>query len=123
MIRQIRQTREDMMDMRSTIVYLAATLSTFTLIVLWFAGSYQVLYKKRDSVYKALEELQLHKSGYNEKIGRPEEQTAKHMFEISCQIFEQIITSYNKTIKSPIYLIPGILMGFKSIVWNQKQSI
>lgn len=101
-----------------TIAYGFAGLSTFTLMVLWFANAYKVLYRKREAVYKAREELRLHQNGYKEKRDSPEEQTARHMFDTSSQIYEQIRSEYNKTIKKPVYRLPGILMGFRVINKN-----
>lgn len=98
------------------IAYCIAGLSTFALIVLWFLNAHKVLYRKRDAVYKAQEELRLHQNGYREKRGSPEETTAKHMLDTSTQIYEQIRGAYNKTFQNPIYRIPGVLMGFKSII-------
>lgn len=98
------------------IAYCIAGLSTFVLIILWFVNAYKVLYQKRDAVYKAQEELRLHQNGYSEKCGSPEEPTAKHMLDTSTQIYEQIRMAYNNTFKNPAYRVPGILMGFKSII-------
>lgn len=102
--------------MSVAIAYCIATFSTFALIVLWFINVYKVLYRKRNAVYKALKELQLHQNGYEEKRGRPEELTAKHMLDTSTHIYEQIRASYNKSFQNPAYRIPGILMGFKNII-------
>lgn len=98
------------------IAYCIAGLSTFALIVLWFLSAHKTLYRKRDAVYKALEELRLHQNGYTQKRGSPEEHTAKHMLDTSIQIYEQIRAAYNKAFKKPVYLVPGVLMGFKSII-------
>ena len=98
------------------IAYYIALLSTFALIVMWFVNSYKVLYQKRDAVYKAREELHLHQNGYRKKLGSLDEPTAKHILNTSIQIYEKIRAEYNKTIKKPIYRIPRLLMGFKSIV-------
>lgn len=97
------------------IAYGLAGLSTIALIVLWFANVHKVLYRKRDAVYKARDELRLHQNGYKEKHGSPEEHTAKHMLETSTQIYEQIRAAYNKAFNNPIYRVPGALMGFKNI--------
>lgn len=99
--------------MSVTIAYCIAVLSTFSLIALWFANSYKVLCRKRDSVCKAREELRLHQNGYREKLGSPEEPTAKHMLDTSIQIYEQIKEAYNKTFENPVYWVPGVLIGFK----------
>lgn len=98
------------------IAYCIAGLSTFALIVLWFANAHKVLCRKRDAVCKAREELQLHQNGYKEKRGSPEEHTSKHMLDTSIQIYEQIRGAYNKAFKNPVYRVPGVLMGFKSII-------
>ncbi len=100
--------------MNVVIAYALAGMSTFLLISLWFVNAYKVLCQKRDAIYKAKEQLRLHQNGYREKCGSPEEPTAKHMLDTSIQIYEQIITAYNKAFKSPAYWIPGVLMGFKS---------
>ena len=101
--------------MEVVFAYGIASLSTLALIILWFINVHKELYQKREAVYKALEDLRLHQNGYQEKLGSPEELTAKHMLDTSTQIYEQIRMGYNKTIKKPIYLLPGILMGFKAI--------
>jgi hypothetical protein len=101
--------------MNVTIAYCLAGLSTLTLVVLWFANAHKVLHQKRDAVYKAQEVLRLHQNGYNEKKGRPEEQTAKHMLDTSTQIYEQIKGAYNESLKNPKYSVPGALMGFKNV--------
>lgn len=99
--------------MNVTIAYCMAGLSTLSLIVLWFVNTHKVLRRKRDAVCKAQEELRLHQNGYNEKKGKPEEHTAKHMLDTSAQIYEQIREAYNETLKNPVYRVPGVLMGFK----------
>ncbi|NLG53022.1 MAG: hypothetical protein GX541_03505, partial [Clostridiales bacterium] len=65
--------------MDNAIAYGIAGISTLSLIVLWFVSTYKVLYRKRDAVYKALEEMRLHQNGYREKRGSAEESTARHM--------------------------------------------
>ena len=100
------------------IAYGIAGLSTFSLIVLWFVNVHKVLCRKRDAVYKALEELQMHQNGYKEKCGSTEEATAKHMLDTSTQLYNQITVAYNTALKNPIYGIPGALMGFKNIINN-----
>ncbi|MCK9477922.1 MAG: hypothetical protein M0R40_00260 [Firmicutes bacterium] len=102
--------------MNIAIAYCVAGLSTFALIVLWFLSAHKTLYRKRDAVYKAQEELRLHQNGYEKRRGSPEEPTAKHMLDTSIQIYEQIRTAYNKAFKNPVYRVPGVLMGFKSII-------
>lgn len=102
--------------MSVTIAYYLAAFSTFSLIVLWFLNAHKVLYRKRDAVHKALEELRLHQNGYEKKRGSPEEHTAKHMLDTSIQIYGQIRGAYNKAFKNPMYRVPGVLMGFKSII-------
>jgi len=101
--------------MNVAIAYGIAVLSTFALMVLWFVNVYKVLYRKRDAVYKAREELRLHQDGYQEKRGSPEEPIARHMLNVSTQIYEQIKSGYNQTFQNPIYRVPGILMGFRNI--------
>lgn len=103
------------------IAYCIAALSTLSLIVLWFVNSYKVLCRKRDAVYKAQEELRLHQNGYKQKRGGPEEPTAKHMLDTSTQIYKQIREAYNKAFKNLVYLIPGVLMGFKSIMKREDE--
>lgn len=44
-----------------------------------------------------------------------EERTAKHMLEVSVQIYEQVRQSYNQTFCRPIYKFPGFVMGFRII--------
>lgn len=102
--------------MSVAIAYGIAVLSTFALIVLWFANAHKVLCRKREAVYNAQEELRLHHNGYKEKRGSPEEPTAKHMLDTSIQIYEQIRAAYNKIFKNPFYRIPGVFMGFKNII-------
>ena len=102
--------------MSVAIAYCIAVLSTFALIVLWFVNAHKVLNQKRDAVYNALEEIRLHQNGYKEKRNSPEEHTAKHILDTSTQIYEQIRVAYNKTFKNPVYRVPGVLMGFKSIM-------
>lgn len=101
--------------MNIAIAYGIAGASTFALIVLWFVNAHKVLNQKRNAVYKARSELQLHQSIYREKRGGPEEPTARHMLDVSTQIYEQIRSAYNKIYKSLVYRIPGTLMGFKNI--------
>jgi len=101
--------------MNVAIAYGISIFSTLVLILLWFINTYKILYQKRDGVYKAIEEMKLHEEGYIEKLGSPDEETAKHMLDTSYQIYEQIKETYNKTLKIPLYIIPGFLMGFKNI--------
>lgn len=95
------------------VAYCIAVFSTSALIVLWFVNAHKELYRKRDAVYKALEELRLHQNGYEEKCGSPEESTAKHMLDTSTQIYGQIRAAYQKAFNNPFYRIPGVLMGFR----------
>ncbi len=99
--------------MSVAIAYCIAVLSTVFLIVLWFVNAHKVLYRKRDAVHKALQELRLHQNGYEKKHGSPEESTARHMLDTSTQIYGQIRAAYNKAFKNPLYRVPGVLMGFK----------
>lgn len=100
--------------MHAAIAYFIAGLSLLSLIVLWFVNAHDELYRKRDAVYKAKEVLHLHQNGYNEKKGKPEEKTARHMLDTSTQIYEQIKATYNETLNKPFYKVPGALMGFKN---------
>jgi hypothetical protein len=101
--------------MEIVIAYVTAGFSMLALIALWFLKAYKVLQIKREAVYTAQAELQMHQNGYITKLGSPEESTARHMLEISSQIHEQIKDAYNKTYRNPAYRFPGILMGFKNI--------
>ena len=98
------------------ISYCIAGLSMLSLLIIWFISTYKVLSRKRDAVYKAAEELQLHKDGYQGLLSRPEESTASRILDTSVQIYDQIKLAYNNALKSPIYRFTGFLMGFKSIV-------
>jgi hypothetical protein len=102
--------------MNVVISYYIAGLSLLSLLMIWFISTYKVLSRKRDAVYKAAEELQLHRDGYQGVLSRPEESTARRILDTSVQIHDQIKLVYNSALKSPIYRFTGFLMGFRSIL-------
>lgn len=102
--------------MNVVISYCIAGLSVLSLLMIWFISTYKVLSRKRDAVYKASAELQLHRDGYQDVLCHPEESTARRILDTSVQIYDQIKLVYNNALKSPIYRFTGFLMGFKSII-------
>lgn len=101
--------------MSAIIAYCITSFSTFLLTVCWFKNAYWVLYTRREAVYRALEELKRQEYGYRERCGSPDEKAARHTLETSSRIYEQIEGRYNNIYSSPIYRIPGTLMGFRQI--------
>lgn len=87
-----------------------------SLLMMWFKCTYQVLFRKRDAVYKAQEEMKLHANGYEGIRDSPEKSTARHILDTSIQIYEQIKTTYNATLENPLYRFTGFLLGFKKII-------
>jgi hypothetical protein len=102
--------------MNDAISYYIAGLSMLSLLMIWFVSTYKVLSRKRNAVYKAAEELQLHRDGYQGVLSRPEESTARRILDTSVQIYAQIKLVYNNALKRPIYRFTGFLMGFKRFV-------
>lgn len=98
--------------MLEVITYFIAGGSITALLIFWFAHAYTVLSGKKESVLLAAEQIELHLDGYEKVRGSPEEQTAKRMIETSIEIYAQIERIYHEALKTPLYRLPGYLMGF-----------
>lgn len=97
----------------AVISYFIATISILALFALWFIYTYQVIFSKKQDLIQAKDQVRLHREGYHQQAGSPDDQVALRMLETSKTIYSQIEKNYHETLSKPIYRIPAILMGFR----------
>ncbi len=101
--------------MKGLLLCIIAGIIAAVLIFLWFRRVYQSLSKKRQSVECARRQLASNrkkhmriKDGYNSERGQ-------ELITKSVDIYRQNVSSYNLTLKKPLNIIPGYLMGFRKL--------
>jgi len=99
--------------MTSAISYFIAALCILALLALWFINAYQIISRKKQDLMHAEEQVRLLRESFDEMRNSPYEASAGKMLETSIQIYKQIETSYNETLRKPIYRIPVFMMGFR----------
>ncbi len=99
--------------MTAIVACFIAGLSTAAFLTLWFVISYRELAHKKLGVAAAAEQVQMHRTLFRQARGGPDAKTAKRMFDTSRLIYAEAAKCYNNTLKKPIYLFPGLIMGFR----------
>ncbi len=109
--------------MTAVISYFVAAISIVTLLILWFLNVHKVLSRKKEDILRAQDHVRLHREGCSQMRGSPNEKTAARMLETSKKIYLQIEKSYRETLKKPLYLLPGLLMGFRMAENNRENGV
>ncbi|MDD3169527.1 MAG: hypothetical protein PHC91_08740 [Eubacteriales bacterium] len=108
--------------MTAVLSYFIATISILALFALWFINAYQVISSKKQDLIQAEDQVRLHREGYHQQSGSPDEQAAMRMLETSKTIYLRIENSFHETLQKPFYRIPGFLMGFRKEENNREKK-
>lgn len=95
------------------IAYVIAGISAAAFFTLWFTVSYFKLAERYHEVEAAKEQIKMHQAVYRQKQEDKNIQMARRMLETSRMIYRESISDYNRVYMSPLYRIPGFMMGFR----------
>lgn len=101
--------------MITIIACVTATISTASLLVLWFWMVHRELKAKKDTVNRARNQLAACRKNHMLTRYSSEEQAAKSILSRSLDIYHQSVMLYNQTLLKPWNRISGFLMGFRQI--------
>lgn len=82
------------------------------MLIVWFLSASRALRDKRDKVRLAQQQMELHRRGLEAVRGTADERAARHILKSSSDIFYCLQEDYRKTLRQPIYRIPGLLFGY-----------
>ncbi|MEG0339211.1 MAG: hypothetical protein RR573_04780 [Oscillospiraceae bacterium] len=101
--------------MTTILACLIAGISTVAFVTLWFRVVRRELYAKQKAEDAAMCQLIASRQSYMRARDGPKDKQAQEILEISEQVHNQSVQLYNEALHKPLNVIPGILMGFRTI--------